>query len=515
MSSTKSKSDRINFSPAVKQLVQYSSGGYCAIARCLIPLFGRGEGKNGPKGVFLGQIAHIYSAASKGPGGQGGMTEEFIASESNAMAICASCHTKIDKIRQKFTQEDLLAMKAVRERAHSIALRPVVEHYVARLGPDKLDPLVWQFPDETDDQIAERFIRFGYTVIPYVELAAHLSAGQCPTIAGFAPLPIVQMIQNANAGIVPELDQQSESDQVDRTRELMDLWLEGEDDTVFGDMNIECDFYTRDRFSLATSKPLRLTYRIEFIRRNTESGTHTAFEIKKLLQKKVGLDWRLYVEAGGVHGHILKSSLKLDPLACPDHTDDEQGFRHYEGYARIVREIESGRVPEARLSVHSGRAGSREGNDSKRTDAVMYPLEFKIQLADSVLEVQQALAATQKVYLAKQISEELDVPIVFRHQPEGLTRALTKAPEGPNEFVRGFFTTELTEPIIRQAIHESTLRLESLEDHKQSLTLKPVALVEHEGIPNHVRPYRTRSSIRFRLESVSVFGARPPAPSTR
>lgn len=513
MATSKSKSNRINFSPPVKRSVRYSSGGYCAMVGCLNSLFGRGETKDGPKGVFLGQIAHIYSAAPKGPGGQGGMSEDFIASEGNAMAICCNCHSKIDKLRQTYSNEALLEMKTVRERAQSIALKPVVEHYFARLGPDKLDPLVWQFPDETDDQIAERFIRFGHTVIPLVELAAQVSAGQYPTNAVVAPLPIVQMIQNANAGVVPELDQQSESDQLDRTRELMDLWLEGEDITVFGDMNIECDFYTRDRFSLATSKPLRLTYQINFGRRSSESGYFTAFEIKRLLQKKVGLDWRLYVEAGGEYGHILKSSLRLDPLACPDHTDDEQGFRHYEGYARIVREIASGRVPAARLSVHSGIPGSRAGKESKRTDAVMYPLEFKIQLADSVLQVQQALAATQKVFLAKQVSEELDVPIVFRHPPD----APTEAPAGPNEFVHGFFRTELTEPIIRQTIHESTQRLQSLEGHKRSLTLKPVVLVEHEGIPHHVRPYRTRSSIRFRLESVSVFRAQPAAsaPTTR
>lgn len=429
------------------------------------------------------------------------MSPEFIASECNAMAICGSCHSKIDKIRQVYTSEQLFAMKAVRERAHSIALKPVVEHYVARLGPDELDKFVRTFPEETDDQIADRFIRFGHTAIPLVDLAAQVSAGHCPTIAGVTPLLITKLIQTVNAGIIPVLDQQSESDQVDRTRELMELWLEGEADSVSGDRTIECDFYTRDRITGATSTPIRLMYRIDFIRRSSESGWAMAFKINKLLQNKVGLDWQLYAEAGSEHGHILKSSLRLDPLACPDHTEDEQGFRHYEGYARIVREIASGRLPEARLSIQTGLSGSRELDDRKSIDAVMYPLEFKIELADSMLQVQQALTATNKVFLARQISEELGTEIVFSHSPE----ALTAAQAGPNEFVRGFFRTELTEPIIRQAILESTQRLESLGGHARGFTLKPVVLVEHEGIPHHVRPYRTDSYIRFRLESVSIF----------
>jgi len=38
-----------------------------------------------------------------------------------------------------------------------------------------------------------------------------------------------------------------------------------------------------------------------------------------------------------------------------------------------------------------------------------------------------------------------------------------------------------------------------------SIRLLPITKVDEGGVPHHVRPYCTGNSIRFRLESVSVF----------
>lgn len=502
MSTFKSKTNRINFPAPVKQSVAKSSGGYCSITDCLASLYARGEGKSGPKGVFLGEIAHIYSASASGPGGQGDKSPEFLASEDNAMAICSSCHTNIDKIRQRYPEDDLFAMKAVRERAQAIALHPVVKHYVSRLGPSRLDELLREHPTESDEQIVERYIRFGHTAIPLLDLAKQVSAEQCQIIAGVPPLLISQAIQYAIAGISPSLNQQSESDLRGRTRALIEHWSADEDDSFSGHEEIECDFYTRDHYTGATSEPIRLKFDIDMLRRHrSESDWVEAFQIKRLLQKSVGLDWQLYAEAGSEHGHILKSRLRLNPLECPNHTEDEQGFRQYVGYARIVREIASGRRPEARLSIHSNRSRQAAYENGEDIAEIMYSLEFNIELADTMLQVQQALAATNKVFRAKDIADDLNTQIIFRLPPGAKTPAVS----GPNEFVRGFFATELTEPIIRKAIHESSQKLASLEHGPRGFTLKPVVQVEHEGIPHHIRPYCKGNSIRFRLESVSVF----------
>ncbi len=502
MSTSKSKTNRINFPAPLKGSVAKSSGGYCSITDCLASLYARGEGKNGPKGVFLGEIAHIYSAAANGPGGQGDKLPEFLASEDNAMAICSSCHTNIDKIRQRYPEDDLFAMKAVRERAQAIALHPIVKHYVTRLGPSRLDELLREYPTESDEQIVERYIRFGHTAIPLLDLAKQVSAEQCQIIAGVAPLPISQAIQYAIAGVAPSSYQLSESDLRVRTRALIEHWSADEVGSFTGHEEIKCDFYTRDRFTGATSEPIRLKFDIDLLRHHrSESDWVEAFKIKKLLQKSVGLDWQLYAEAGSEHGHMLKSHLRLDPLACPDHTEDEQGFRQYAGYARIVREIASGRLPEARLSIHSNRSRQAACEQGQHIDEVMYSLEFKIELADSMLQVQQALAATNKVFLAKDIADDLNTQIGFRLSPD----AKTPAASGPNVFVRGFFATELTEQVIRKAIQESSQKLASLEHGRRGFTLKPVVQVVHEGIPHHVRPYCKGNSIRFCLESVSIF----------
>ncbi len=502
MSSSKLKTNRINFPVPVKESVAKSSGGYCSITTCLTSLYARGEGKNGPKGVFLGEIAHIYSAAANGPGGQGGKSPEFLASEENAIAICSSCHTNIDKIRRRYPEDDLFAMKAVRERAQAIALHPIVKHYVARLGPSRLDELLREYPTESDEQIVERYIRFGHTAIPLLDLAKQVSSEQCLMIAGVPPRIISQAIQYAIASAAPSLYQLSEPDLRVRTRALIEHWSADEVGSFTGHDVIECDFYTRDRFTGATSEPIRLRFEIDLLRRHRgESDWVEAFIVKRLLQKSVGLDWQLYAEAGTEHGHILKSHLQLNPLACPEHTKDEQGFHQYAGYTRIVREIASGRLPEARLSIHSDRSKQAAYELGQDIDEVMYSLEFKIELADSTLQVQQALAATNKVFLAKDIADDLNTQIVFRPS----SNAKTPAASGPNEFVRGFFATELNESIIRKAIQESSQKLASLEHGRRGFTLKPVVQLEHEGIPHQVRPYCSENSIRFRLESVSVF----------
>ncbi|MGE8328666.1 hypothetical protein [Pseudomonas urmiensis] len=502
MSTSKSNTNRINFPAPVKASVAKSSGGYCSIADCLAPLYARGVGKNGPKGVFLGEIAHIYSAAVNGPGGQGDKSPEFLASEDNAIAVCSSCHTNIDKIRRRYPEDDLFAMKAVRERAQAIALHPIVKHYVSRLGPSRLDELIRGNPTESDEQIVERYIRFGHTAIPLLDLAKQVSAEQSQIIAGVAPLLLFQAIQYAIAGIAPSLDQQSESDLRDRTRALIEHWLADEEGSISANEEIECDFYTKDRYTGAKSESIRLKFDIDLIRRHcSESDWVEAFRIKRLQQKSVGLEWQLYAEAGSEHGHMLKSRLRLNPMVCPDHTEDDQGFRHYAGYARIVREIASGRLPAARLSIHSNRFRLAAHERGEIIDEVMCPLEFKIELADSILQVQQALAATNKIFLAKDIADDLNKQIIFRLPPE----AKTPAASGPNDYVRGFFTVELTEPIIRKAILESSQKLASQEHSRRGLILKPVVQVEHEGIPHHVRPYCTENNIRFRLESASVF----------
>jgi hypothetical protein len=78
--------DRIEFSPQTRQIVAARAGHRCSFPGC-------GKVTIGPdlppdKFVQTGKTAHIFSAAPGGPRGQGGLSEQQLASPNNAIWLC-------------------------------------------------------------------------------------------------------------------------------------------------------------------------------------------------------------------------------------------------------------------------------------------------------------------------------------------------------------------------------------------------------------------------------------------
>lgn len=105
---------RINFSAKTRKLVAGRAGD-----RCSYPTCGRHTSGPGAKATELsgtGCASHIYSAASKGPRGQGGLTSEELSSSSNAIWLCAQHARLVDNNRgDKYPPERLVFYKQLHE----------------------------------------------------------------------------------------------------------------------------------------------------------------------------------------------------------------------------------------------------------------------------------------------------------------------------------------------------------------------------------------------------------------
>ena len=85
---------RIEFPPAVKKLVAERAG-----LRCSVPSCGQittGPGAQTDQTANTGMACHIYSAAEGGPRGRGGLSDEELESEKNAIWCCYTHGKLID-----------------------------------------------------------------------------------------------------------------------------------------------------------------------------------------------------------------------------------------------------------------------------------------------------------------------------------------------------------------------------------------------------------------------------------
>ena len=107
-------SERINFSPAMRQLVAARAGHECSMPTCRQRTSGADTGTELPS--LTGKGCHIYSAAENGPRGQGGLSEEELSSPDNCIWLCSEHGEMIDKNRGKgHPAEELIAFKALQE----------------------------------------------------------------------------------------------------------------------------------------------------------------------------------------------------------------------------------------------------------------------------------------------------------------------------------------------------------------------------------------------------------------
>lgn len=95
------KTGRDNFSSAVIKILERRVNAKCSAPECRVPT--SGPTKSPGKANNVGVAAHITAAAPGGPRYDAALSSEQRASIDNAIWLCASCSTKIDKDTDKYT----------------------------------------------------------------------------------------------------------------------------------------------------------------------------------------------------------------------------------------------------------------------------------------------------------------------------------------------------------------------------------------------------------------------------
>ena len=115
---------RINFSPRVKQRVAKRSGFRCSFPQCDKPTIGPAESTG--DSVSTGVACHIYSAAERGPRGQGNLSPDQLADIENALWLCANHARSIDANRgTDYPPERLFSFKTSHESLVSFKQRGI------------------------------------------------------------------------------------------------------------------------------------------------------------------------------------------------------------------------------------------------------------------------------------------------------------------------------------------------------------------------------------------------------
>ncbi|MGB3251522.1 hypothetical protein [Buttiauxella gaviniae] len=106
--------NRDNFSADVKRRVAHRAGHQCSFEKCHQRTSGPAKNSN-EKGINIGIAAHISAAAPLGPRYDADMTSEQRKSISNAIWLCPTHATIIDKEHNAFTIAQLKEMKLLAE----------------------------------------------------------------------------------------------------------------------------------------------------------------------------------------------------------------------------------------------------------------------------------------------------------------------------------------------------------------------------------------------------------------
>ena len=512
--SEEGKEQRIEFKNDVKHMIWRRAGGLCSVKGCLKSVFGS-DGNLSPNGAnqratSIGDAAHIFSARAKWARGQGGRTPDFIGSVANGISTCRNCHGNVDSVESKYSAESLFEMKRVREMAQDLNRHnPVVGFYISRIGTEYLDHLVWHAENRNDEQsITEAFIVYAESAVQVLRSLKNCIAHTMPSPEGLERLPIVSAMRRAiepqefifdRAALGPIQDlhfadlRQNESEQIARTIELAESWSCGQDNVYFHD-TVRCEFFTRDIVTGAAGVPVVFNVLAGALKsEDQENGKQTVLQVNQFENYSVGFEWEMEASANK-NGHSLSSTLKLAHFACPDSTDDEHEFQVFAAYARLLKEIDSGKQPCARLSKHNNK--SRYDAQIPRDENHLHPLEFVMDLLDSPERVREVVAFNEKALLGYRLSCELCAPIIYRRSSSNKILG----PDSRNASLLGFFDHRLTEHLIREAIQEVRAKADFDKRGLFGAISKPLVLMQVSGVLTIIRAYHDAFYTRFRLE---------------
>lgn len=103
-----------DFSEEVKRTTAQRVNYICSNPDCRC--FTAGPNLVSNKNTKIGDCAHIYSGAEKGPRYEEKLDDKFLKSEGNAIWLCNNCHRKIDQNWQKYPSEELIKWKKENEQ---------------------------------------------------------------------------------------------------------------------------------------------------------------------------------------------------------------------------------------------------------------------------------------------------------------------------------------------------------------------------------------------------------------
>jgi energy-coupling factor transporter ATP-binding protein EcfA2 len=126
--------ERINFSRATRRVIAGRSGFQCAFPNCNRLTIG--PGLKDDQVEDTGFAAHIYSAAKRGPRGQGELSEAELKSAANGFWTCGAHESLIDQNSgNRYPASTLLSWKALHEHrvAHDHSGRGITLGFIRRM----------------------------------------------------------------------------------------------------------------------------------------------------------------------------------------------------------------------------------------------------------------------------------------------------------------------------------------------------------------------------------------------
>ncbi|MGE8303371.1 MAG: hypothetical protein ACN6PW_02850 [Pseudomonas kermanshahensis] len=504
--SDQGRSKRIEFTSEVKQIIWRRAGGLCSV--CLEPVFGTDNNfssiETPQRSTSIGEAAHIYSASENGPRGNSGFTAEFLGSAENGISTCRNCHANIDGVESKYSSDDLLDMKKVRELSQDIARHiPGVAYYIPRVGTCELDKFVREAPNRDDHQaIADSFIIYAELAKPLLGALKKYCGCSMPRPTDFAMLPLLKAIlDNVEAKefifervpIGPLVDvnyadlPRNEEGLIARTLDLSEAWASGRENIRFSDDKVVCEFFTKDPITGEPGRAERFTVIAGVWRAySPERGLFHGIEVRRFESRAVGLDWKMHAMVRS-DGHTLHSSLSLKKFACPDSSEDKNNSEIFKGYLRILKEIRAGRLPYARLAMLG--AGAKDLANEPREKHVMHPLEFSMSVDASQELIKSVVDIAERISMGDKVADEIGSEIIYR---KSRYSAVTVRDE-LNPSLLGFFNHGLTEDMIRAVLIEFKQQVSK----GVKVAPKSIFCFDKHGLPYRIQAFHNEGKTRF------------------
>ena len=103
---------RVDFSPQTKEIIAKRAAYRCSYPDCNATLIGPGLEPDAIENI--GECAHIYAAAGKGPRSNDNLSDEDIQKPENGIFLCSKHHKLIDKHKGiRYPAETLMLYKQI------------------------------------------------------------------------------------------------------------------------------------------------------------------------------------------------------------------------------------------------------------------------------------------------------------------------------------------------------------------------------------------------------------------